>query len=335
MQQQSKGYYVDDQAMHTLRSPATMRARLMLEVASELAALRTWPHRQPRIQMRAQGADSWGVTLFGSDAANVVHEVARGDVTFAIVNPSAVLALAIRGLGPYQEPIPVRAITVLPQYDQLGFAVHERTGLTTLREVHQRKYPLRVSVRGQRDHSVLVVIDQILSAVGFSLEDIERWGGRVRFEPGMPNLKVEAVASSEIDAIFDEAMPMYAGAALDAGMRFLSFDEQDWEAIEAMGLRRVKITREDYASLTEDTWAIDFSGWTVYTHADVPDDIVTHFCMGLEARKSRIPFFALDGFSAGEGDLPLDRMCKDTKEGPLYVPLHPAAERFWQERGYL
>jgi TRAP-type uncharacterized transport system substrate-binding protein len=335
MQQQSKGYYVDDQAMYTLRSPATMRARLMLEVASELAALRTWPHRQPRIQMRAQGAEEWGVTLFGSDSPNAVHEVARGDVTFAIVNPSAVLALAIRGRGPYKEPVPVRGITVLPQYDQLGFAVHERTGITSFRELRERKYPLRVSVRGQRDHSVLVVIDEILKALDLSLEDFQSWGGEVRYEPGMPNFKIDNVVNNQLDAIFDEAMPMYAGAALDAGMRFLRFEDAELHAIDALGLRRVKLTREDYASLQEDTWAIDFSGWTVYTHADVPDEVVAHFCGALEARKDRIPFFALDGFSAGEGALPLDQMCHDTREGPLYVPLHPAAERFWRDRGHL
>jgi TRAP-type uncharacterized transport system substrate-binding protein len=31
----------------------------------------------------------------------------------------------------------------------------------------------------------------------------------------------------------------------------------------------------------------------------------------------------------------LERMCKDSVEGPLYLPLHRGAERFWRERGYL
>ena len=49
----------------------------------------------------------------------------------------------------------------------------------------------------------------------------------------------------------------------------------------------------------------------------------------LEARKDRLPP------GTGEGPLPLDVMCKDTAEGPLGIPLHPAAERFWREQGYL
>jgi hypothetical protein len=28
-------------------------------------------------------------------------------------------------------------------------------------------------------------------------------------------------------------------------------------------------------------------------------------------------------------------MCKDTPAGPLRIPLHPAAERYWRDAGYL
>jgi TRAP-type uncharacterized transport system substrate-binding protein len=31
----------------------------------------------------------------------------------------------------------------------------------------------------------------------------------------------------------------------------------------------------------------------------------------------------------------LEKMCKDTVEGPLYLPLHPGAARFWREKNYL
>ena len=69
----------------------------------------------------------------------------------------------------------------------------------------------------------------------------------------------------------------------------------------------------------------------MYTHADVPDDIVRTACASLEARKDRIP----TDKNNGKPPLNLDEMCTDTREGPLAIPLHPAAEGFWREQGYL
>ena len=37
----------------------------------------------------------------------------------------------------------------------------------------------------------------------------------------------------------------------------------------------------------------------------------------------------------GGGPVPLEIMCGDTPEAPLGVPLHPAAEAFWTQQGYL
>jgi TRAP-type uncharacterized transport system substrate-binding protein len=45
-------------------------------------------------------------------------------------------------------------------------------------------------------------------------------------------------------------------------------------------------------------------------------------------RKDRIPW-------QGEGPLPLDSMCRNTPQGSLEIPLHPAAAEYWRERGYL
>ncbi|HEY3117411.1 MAG TPA: hypothetical protein VGK54_11775, partial [Chloroflexota bacterium] len=171
---------------YNLRVPATMRGVLMLECAAELSKTRGWPYVQPLIQMRGQGDTDWAVTMFGSDSPNAVHQVANKEVQFAIVNPGAILALAIRGLGPFPKPVPVRAITILPQYDQLGFAVTPDTGLKTLRDLRDRKFPLRVSLRAQRDHAQHVVIKEVLAVHGMKIEDIETWGGELIWEAPTP-----------------------------------------------------------------------------------------------------------------------------------------------------
>ena len=313
-----------------LRRPVVQRSRLMLEVASELVGAPGWEDRQVEIRMRPQGAPEWSMCFFASDAPNSIDAVASGRAQFAICNPGGVLAMAMRGAGPFAEPVPVRAITVFPQFDQMGLAVTAQSGIGSLAEIRDRKYPLKVSLRGQRDHSVHLVVDQIFRVMGFSLDDIAAWGGQVRYDeefPDGPN-RMGAVERGEVDALFDEAMPMWAKRAIELQMRFLPVEEPYLSRLEEMGLGRNVITREEYPGLPVDVPAIDFSGWPVFTLASTPDAVVTAFCQALEARKDRIPWY-------GQGPMALDKMVQNGPEAPLAIPLHPAAERFWRAQGYI
>jgi TRAP-type uncharacterized transport system substrate-binding protein len=145
--------------------------------------------------------------------------------------------------------------------------------------------------------------------------------------PKSPN-RLGAVQRGEADMIIDEAVRSWVDTAVESEMRILPLDEPLLEHLEELGFRRTVIPKASYAKLKEDVPTLDFSGFPVYTHVNVPDAIVTSICSALEARKEKIPW-------QEEGPLPLDRMCRDTPEGPLNIPLHPAAERFWRERGYL
>ena len=308
----------------------TIRSHLVLEVASELVDRTEWPYRQARIALREQGGELWPVCLFGCDTPAAIDQVARGEVQVAIINPAGPLALALRGTGPFRSPIPLRAITVIPSPDQLAFAVTERTGLQSLHDIRERRFPLRVSMRGQMDHSLHLVVKEVLSAAGFSLDDVVSWGGQVRYDAGLPKspTRLGAVQRGEVDMIIDEAVRSWMDAAAEAQMHVLPLDEPLLEHLEELGFRRAVISKARYPKLKEDVPTLDFSGFPVYTHVDVPDTIVTSICSALEARKEKILW-------QEEGPLPLDRMCRDTPEGPLNIPLHPAAERFWRERGYL
>lgn len=153
----------------------TIRSRLVLEVASEMVDQPEWRYRQARVNLREQGGDGWPIALFGSDSPAAIAQVASGELQVAMINPAGPLALALRGKGPFREPIALRAIAVVPSPDQLAFAVTKQTGVQSLRE---RRLPLRVSIRGQMDHSLHLVVKEVLSAAGFSLEDITSWADR-------------------------------------------------------------------------------------------------------------------------------------------------------------
>lgn len=308
----------------------TIRSRLVLEVASEMIEHEGWPNRQARVSLRPQGGDRWTVNMIASDGPAALDMVARGEMQLAISNPAMYLALAARGTGPYQQPIPLRAITVIPSPDQLAFAVTEKTGLRSLHEIRERRMALRVSVRGQRDHALHPITDEVLKAVGFTLDDLVSWGGQVRYDDGLPSKdnRFGAMQRGEVDMIIDEAVRGWANAALNAGMRILPLDEEVLTKMEAFGLRRGVMPAARYPKLGRDLPTLDFSGFAVYTHADVPDDVVTSICAALEARKERIGW-------QEPGPLPVERGCRDTADGPLVIPLHPAAEKFWRGQGYL
>src|SRR6266513_2305498 len=226
--------------------PHTTRSRLMIEVASELVNRKDFPYLQARISLREQGADEWPLTLFASDSPATIQEVASGKVQFAIINPSMILKMAALGSVPFKEPLALRAIAVLPSSDQMVFAVARETGLMSFTDIRERRFPLKVSLRGQRDHSLHVIIKHVLDAAGFSLDDIVSWGGEVRYDAGMAYgaNRIGALQRGEIDGIFDEGASAWGNMALELGMTFLSLDEVILQRLESVGLRRGVMERK-------------------------------------------------------------------------------------------
>ena len=308
--------------------PVLSRSRLALELAAELVVTDGWPYQRAHIDLRERDFDQPGFSLFGSGSPEGIDLVSAGEAHLAMINPSAMLTMAYRGTGPYERPMPVRVISVLPSYDQIAFGVMERTGLTSLADLAEQHYPLRVSIRGPRENSVPLVANEILKAHGFTLDDIEAWGGEVSYFRRLPGARLPDIEKGEADAIFDEAVRQWVGPGAAIGMRFLEVDDEALAKLEPLGLRRGVVLQSDFPNLPADYQAVDFSGFPVFTNVDVPDEQVRAVCAALEARKDRIPW-------EGVGAMPLDRMCVDTAQGPLDVPLHPAAEAFWRERGYL
>ena len=311
--------------------PMTTRSRIALEIACHIVEAPDEPLRQAKVMLRTNGAQDWPVCLFGSSTVEGIEEVANRTAELAIINPSALLTLAYRGTGRFAKPIPVRTISVIPTLDQYVFAVRGDTGLKTFEDIKARRYPLKVGLRGQADHSLQSMLDDVMAAAGFSLKDIASWGGEARREGIIPYAdgpKFAKAVKGELNALFDEGADSWVGQALDAGMTILPLSEETVRRLEAMGYRRAWIRKAHYPKLPADVLTVDFSGWTIFTHADTPDSLVTRICAGMDARKHLIPW-------DGEGPLPVERMCVDAPDTPNDVPFHPSAERFWRERGYL
>ena len=309
-------------------SPAVARSKLALELAAELVGMDGWAHVRAQVLLKTQDFDPSGFSLYGSGQPDGIEQVARGESQLAMINPSAVLTMAYRGTGPFERALSVRAISVIPSYDQIAFAVTAATGLESLADLVRQRYPLRVSIRGPRENSVPQLANVVFREYGFTLDDIDSWGGKVTYDRRLPAGRLPQIESGAVDAIFDEAVHQWVDPAAGLGMRFFEIDEDTMGRLSKLGQRRGVVAQAVHPRLPADVPSVDFSGFPLFTHSDVPEAEIRAVCGALEARRDRIPW-------EGQGPMPLDRMCRDTTEGPLDVPLHPAAEAFWRERGYL
>src|SRR5207244_8840696 len=131
----------------------------------------------------------------------------RGELDLAAINPAAYLSMAHRGTGPFSTPLPVRAIAVMPSWDRMAFAVAARCGIGSLAEIRDRRYPLRISMRGSTAHATRFVIDEVLAALDFSLQDLESWGGSFQYvsAPGDPE-RLRGIEDVTLAAVFDEGI---------------------------------------------------------------------------------------------------------------------------------
>jgi TRAP-type uncharacterized transport system substrate-binding protein len=315
-------------------NPNVTRSRLVLEIASEMAggaAADAVPdYILPTVTLRPSRGGK-PVTFSALSDARGIFAVASGEADLSMINPATVLAVALRGQGIFKAPMPLAAIAVIPSWDQFVFAVRPETGLTRFEEIAAKKPKLRILMRGTPDHSLHAMFDDVAAAAGFSRHDIARWGGEVQKRGSVPwpyTDTFKALIRGEVDALFDEAAHSWVPQALDAGITLLPLAEATVLKLEAMGYRRAILPQSAYPKLPRDVLSLDFSGWTVFVHAQADDALVTQICASLDARKARIPW-------EEPGALPVERMAREAPDTPQCVPLHPAAERLWKSRGYL
>src|SRR5215469_157383 len=108
-------------------TPLTIRPRLVFEVASEMMSSSDWPYREARVELSSQSGEPGVFRLYGANHPDSIREMAEGKLDIAILNPSALLTMAYRGVGAFEKPMPVAALAVFPHYDQRGFAVTEKS----------------------------------------------------------------------------------------------------------------------------------------------------------------------------------------------------------------
>ncbi len=303
------------------------RAKFLWEIGLSVAGNPATPYGGDRdmcITIGNGSGEAWRPALKMATGSPVLaHDVARGGLQAAMVNPSAFLTQAYRGVGLFREKLPLLTLATYPNYDRFVFAINPKTGLKSLKDIRDRKYPLYVSVKEDPTHSTRVLIDQALSFYGFSLADIVSWGGRLNVTgaPGDPR-RMKPLATGELEAIFDEGLSVWLPDAIRHGMRLLDLERGHFDFLAELGWRRVSIPAGTWG-LDAEHWCVDYSGWPLYANASMSDSMAYEIASAVATREPWIVWEKeYEDISQAFIDNPLN---------PRDVPLHPGAERFWAE----
>jgi len=271
---------------------------------------------------------------FATGSFTEIIGVAEGKYSLAWVNPSAMLTMAYRGKGPFKKRLPLRTIATFPSFDVMGFAVRKSTGITSLAQIKQQRVPLRVSTgylpkSDLTGSATMFTVSATLKAAGFTLADVKKWGGKIHSapRPSDPSRRA-AIEDGSIDAVFDEGIKSWGQSAIDNGFRYLPIDGAVLKQLKSLGYRSSAMSRCGFRGMPGEVSTVDFSGWPMIVHAELPNEVAYALCEAIELRKQAIP---TDNFKK----LDIAQLCRNDDEAPYDVPLHPGAKRFYRDRGYL
>jgi uncharacterized protein len=258
--------------------------------------------------------------------------VDRGKFHFGFANPSGVARMAYLGRGSYKKKMALRAIGVFPSWDRLVFAVRADTGIHSIEEIKATRFPLRVSTRMTGSLlSTLFIIDEVLKGYGFSLSDIESWGGKIMRVSNPSSLeRGHHLRSSEADAVFDEGLKSWGDLALESGMRFLPIRADVLKRLERLGFTSAPLTNKEFSGLKEPITTVDFSGWPLLCRSDLAPEFAYKMAEAIDSCHEQIP---VDHFD--RRPMTMRDFCQGSDGGPLTIPLHRGAKKYYERNGYL
>ena len=309
------------------------RAKALIDVAMLMSQDRAnpdRPYRDARISIGTVAAGEFRPGLsFATGSPDIAYAVARKEIDVAALNPSAFLTMACRGTGPYAEPLPLRALAVMPSWDRMAFAVAAATGVSGFADLREHHWPLRISIRRNTAHATRFLIDAVLEAEGISLADVEAWGGSIEYvDSPSEDSRIEAIERGSLDAVFDEGIKGWGPIALEHGMRFLALGKGSAQKLQEMGWPVGPLPPDRFPDAESGLLAPSFSGWPIVTHADLPDEVAYQFAAALDGARPGIAF-------DWDGPVSLSDLCNPSDGTALDSPLHPGAERYYREQGAL
>lgn len=257
-----------------------------------------------------------------------LEQVHKGDAHIGMV-PGFVIASAIAGKDPFKEPR--KDIRILGRVAGLyyQFLILESKNISSLAEIKEKKLPIRFTTSPKGSLSEFSA-RKVLGAYGITFEDIVKWGGKVSHVSWADSANLMRDGHADAVSLFGVApIPVFSELDISRPLRLLVPSEDAARKLlaELNGWNIVTLASGTYKTVTQAVRTLG-TYQTMVVRADMPEEDayrITKLAFdaeNLKKFKGLIRDYA-DAFAAGKGteDLP--------------APLHPGAEKYYRERGWI
>jgi hypothetical protein len=262
------------------------------------------------------------------DMVNRLDLVASGELDLTWAFPMARVEWAFQGHRPWPDspwsgsPLSnLRLVARIPRADCELIAIAPWSPVKSLADIAQNK-EIRLCLRSDELYEYESAIFQ---QYDYTLSEIERGGGRY-WHIAVNAHEIEGhVRDQTVDVVIGHAAytaPWRVLAA--AGFRFISLDVGVVEALERVGFTRHVVQPGAQAGVTEPLLTLELADQPIVCRAEVDDNVIYEIAKSIDLHKQAMT-------QASQGQTNEITRQWDTK----LVPLHPGAERYYREAGYL
>jgi TRAP transporter TAXI family solute receptor len=252
-----------------------------------------------------------------------IYRTDTGEMDLATTNVTvAHLAKAVK--PPFEKPFNnVRSLLVTQEVGYYIAIVRKDFPADNLNEIFEKKIPARLCTLYTGNVTELVWRN-IFQYYNASWDDIAKWGGKMNFVP-WPDA-VNLVKDGHADGILARGAEKI-GWAVDLAtarpIKILKFTDKEMDYLKkTYDIQRGVIPGNSYPGISENVICPADVGMSV-VNKDVPDDVVTAILTALWEGADK---FAK--YHAMLADFKREKMCET-----MPLPLHPAAEKFYKEKG--
>lgn len=280
----------------------------------------------------------WSVAGGGME---ITDAISSGFVDIAINTPVKLLKNALTGEGPWKSrgPAPhLRGLATIPQNDRLMLALDPSLGCKTFADIRNKKPKLKIILGPDGESPIGYVCHRLLEGHGISIETIKSWGGEVVYA----NRPEECLVPCQdpalgFNAVINEALMTDWWTQLIDGPRAFIPIPAEPKALAIIerttpGLSGSTIPAGYWKNLKEEILALEFLDFILMCREDMPEDVAYLITWIMVEKKAKVEVNYRD-FPPEKSPItwPMDPRAM----AKTVFPLHPGAERFYREHGYL